>query len=417
MNTDGSTLSRTRKWPGMPTPQTGTPMRRPTSIPSDGEGDRDADAPVEHLVQERVARVVVVVAVPAEAPARRRGGAPARRAWACGPRRPGRRSGRGRRRCRARGRRARRCQAGLVERHRLGRSGRRRPRTVRTSPRRDPRVHGIRRLASPLMPDWPLSGRPRGHESRQAGVHHGGIGRGRDLRRARRGRQPAVPAVRRHRAAARRPRRVLPREPPPLPRDRLGRSLRRPDLHGVLVAPHLRRARLHRQRLRRPGLHRRRRTRPTRPPRSSPTRRSVRRRLMLDGTVPGYESYEEAVAAQPADAARRPAARASTCSTRRARPGGPRACMRPRPDVPLGDVGGPHPAAGRATSGSTDESVYLSPAPLYHSAPLRFNLSMQPSRRARASSWSTSTPRSSSPSSSATGSRTPRSCRRCSSAC
>jgi hypothetical protein len=42
----GVDLSRTRKWPGMPTPGSGTPMRRPTSIPSTASvigmpGDQD----------------------------------------------------------------------------------------------------------------------------------------------------------------------------------------------------------------------------------------------------------------------------------------------------------------------------------------------------------------------------------------
>ena len=64
-------------------------------------------------------------------------------------------------------------------------------------------------------------------------------------------------------------------------------------------------ARLHRQRLRRPGLHHLElQGRPGRRARR-PRRRGVKLRLMLDGTIDGYECYEAAVAAQPADAARR----------------------------------------------------------------------------------------------------------------
>jgi acyl-CoA synthetase (AMP-forming)/AMP-acid ligase II len=48
----------------------------------------------------------------------------------------------------------------------------------------------------------------------------------------------------------------------------------------------------------------------------------VELRLMLDGTIDGYGSFEAAVAAHPTDPP------APTCCTRRARPAGPRVCCR-----------------------------------------------------------------------------------------
>ena len=72
--------------------------------------------------------------------------------------------------------------------------------------------------------------------------------------------------------------------------------------------------------------------------------------------------------------------RATTCSIRRAPPGGPRACCR-------------WSSRSRSTStircsaitrklyGMDANTVYLSPAPLYHAAPLRFNMTRHAARR------------------------------------
>ena len=76
-----------------------------------------------------------------------------------------------------------------------------------------------------------------------------------DVRRARRRGQPLSPPAARGRPAARRPRRALHGEPPPLPRGGVGLPLRRGRLHGVLVAPDERRAVVHPQRLRGQGVH------------------------------------------------------------------------------------------------------------------------------------------------------------------
>ena len=110
----------------------------------------------------------------------------------------------------------------------------------------------------------------------------------------------------------------------------------------------------------------------------------VELRLMLDGTIDGYESYEDAVAAASRRAAATTASPAPTCSTRRARPGCPRASSRAFRAEPLETTRrSGHAGCCSCCSASTAETVYLSPAPLYHAAPLRFSMSSQRPRRHR----------------------------------
>ncbi len=90
---------------------------------------------------------------------------------------------------------------------------------------------------------------------RQASAHHGRIRLHADLRRARRGSEPAESAVACSGSAARRSHRDLHGEPRPLSRDRVGLPLRRPGVHLHLVAAHEPRTRVHHQRLRGPRLH------------------------------------------------------------------------------------------------------------------------------------------------------------------
>ncbi|MEV5414329.1 AMP-binding protein [Thermopolyspora sp. NPDC052614] len=103
----------------------------------------------------------------------------------------------------------------------------------------------------------------------------------------------------------------------------------------------------------------------------------VELRLMLDGVAPGFASYEEAVAGQPvtpiADECQGIDMLYSSGTT--GRPKGVKASA-PDKAVPLD-----HPGALlqliQFLFAPSQDSVYLSPAPLYHAAPLRYCLSFQ----------------------------------------
>jgi len=102
----------------------------------------------------------------------------------------------------------------------------------------------------------------------------------------------------------------------------------------------------------------------------------VRLRLMLDGVIDGYESYEAVTAAQSADPL--PDRVAGTdmlySSGTTGRPKGVASAWTAEPleQIPAGVAG----LLG-LLFGVTSESVYLSPAPLYHAAPLRFSMGAQ----------------------------------------
>lgn len=93
-------------------------------------------------------------------------------------------------------------------------------------------------------------------------------------------------------------------------------------------------------------------------------------RLAVGGEVPGFESFEDAIAAQspeplPDRVEGSPMLYSSGTTGR------PKGVKQPRPDDPLGT------AEGLTTLltmlfGASESSTYLSPAPLYHSAPLRY---------------------------------------------
>ena len=95
-------------------------------------------------------------------------------------------------------------------------------------------------------------------------------------------------------------------------------------------------------------------------------------RLMIDGTIPGWTPYERAVASQPA--ARIPDETAgcdmlySSGTT-----GRPKGVFVP-PEQGAIDAVYPLINVARTHYGVDADSLYLSPAPLYHAAPLRFNM-------------------------------------------
>ncbi len=101
----------------------------------------------------------------------------------------------------------------------------------------------------------------------------------------------------------------------------------------------------------------------------------VDHRFMVDGTVAGYRSYEDAIAELPttpiADQAEGSDMLYSSGTT-----GRPKGIKVPLKDEPFGT---PPTMLGllRAYYGFGPDTMYLSPAPLYHAAPLRFNLGLQ----------------------------------------
>ena len=99
-------------------------------------------------------------------------------------------------------------------------------------------------------------------------------------------------------------------------------------------------------------------------------------RLMLDGTISGYESYETAVAAQPSSPlANRVAGTDMLYSS--GTTGRPKGVTREFKPEPLDSTAITVSPLLSMLFGFTADSSYLSPAPLYHAAPLRFCLSAQ----------------------------------------
>ena len=95
------------------------------------------------------------------------------------------------------------------------------------------------------------------------------------------------------------------------------------------------------------------------------------------GDVKGYESYEDNVAATSADPLDdQPVG--STMLYSSGTTGRPKGIKRPLPDRQIDQVDEAVRAARqRSRYGMSDETVYLSPAPLYHAAPLAYSTSVQ----------------------------------------
>jgi long-chain acyl-CoA synthetase len=97
----------------------------------------------------------------------------------------------------------------------------------------------------------------------------------------------------------------------------------------------------------------------------------VRLRLSFGGAVEGYASYEEALAAQPPEPlADQP--RGSDMLYSSGTTGRPKGIKAPLPDRQVNEPGDPYVPIFAAIYSFDESTVYYSPAPLYHAAPLRF---------------------------------------------
>lgn len=95
----------------------------------------------------------------------------------------------------------------------------------------------------------------------------------------------------------------------------------------------------------------------------------------LRGVVDGYEAFEEAVASHPAmplDEQLEGADLLYSSGTT----GRPKGIKRALPRQPLGEGQEAVVTLGQMLYGANAETVYLSPAPLYHAAPLRFSMAI-----------------------------------------
>ncbi len=100
------------------------------------------------------------------------------------------------------------------------------------------------------------------------------------------------------------------------------------------------------------------------------------RRYMVDGAIDGYDAYEVARDAMPATPIADPSPGGillySSGTT-----GKPKGVKHALSDEPFGTNVSPLVMLGKGLYGFTPEMVYLSPAPLYHAAPLRWSMAVQ----------------------------------------
>src|SRR6201994_3179230 len=97
--------------------------------------------------------------------------------------------------------------------------------------------------------------------------------------------------------------------------------------------------------------------------------------LMVGGTIPGYASYEEEAGKMPAERIADETSGAAMLYSS-GTTGRPKGVRQPLSGLP---IDAPAPLLGLVTMlyGITPDSIYLSPAPLYHAAPLHYSMTVQ----------------------------------------
>jgi len=105
-----------------------------------------------------------------------------------------------------------------------------------------------------------------------------------------------------------------------------------------------------------------------------PSTPGVELRLMLDGTIDGYDSYERAVAQQSPEPLDEVRVAGTDMLYSSGTTGRPKGVSRPFDAQPLDTAGGAVKPLLELLFGVDDTKRYLSPAPFYHAAPLRFCL-------------------------------------------
>ncbi len=101
---------------------------------------------------------------------------------------------------------------------------------------------------------------------------------------------------------------------------------------------------------------------------------NVHTRLMIGGVIDGFERFEDVVAGYPAEPLEEELEGADMLYSS-GTTGRPKGVKSPLAKAAMGSTGGGVAVLAQFLYGFTNESVYLSPAPLYHAAPLRFVMS------------------------------------------
>lgn len=98
-------------------------------------------------------------------------------------------------------------------------------------------------------------------------------------------------------------------------------------------------------------------------------------RLMVDGVVDGYDAYDDVVGRYPTAPLDEERIQGRDMLYSSGTTGRPKGVKPPTPDEPLGTLT-PLATLGQFLLGYNPDMVYLSPAPQYHAAPLRFSLAV-----------------------------------------